>query len=141
MLQRFNFGPDILTWFDVIYNNTSSCVLHNRHASDFFLLERGVRQGCPLLGLLFVIGIELLSNAIQKDPTIKGIQVGQKEIKITQCADNTTVLVHDLHAVSQLLKLLHNFKNISGLEVNKHKTEAMWLGSWRNHSEKPSDFK
>ena len=126
MLRRFNFGPDILTWFDVIYNNASSCVLHN--ASYFFLLERGVGQGCPLSGLLFVIGSELLSNAIQKDPTIKGIQVGQKEIKITQYADDTTVLVRDLDAVSQLLKLLHNFKNISGLEVNKHKTEAMWLG-------------
>ena len=36
-LQRFNFGPDILTLFDVIYNNSSSCVLHNGHASDFFL--------------------------------------------------------------------------------------------------------
>ena len=89
-------------------------------------------------GLLFVIGIELLSNVIQKDPTIKGIQVGQKEIKITQYADDTTILVRDLDVVSQLLKLLHNFKNISGLEVNKHKTEAMWLGSFRNRSEKPS---
>ena len=76
-LQRFNFGPDILTWFEVIYNNASSCVLHNGHASDFFLLERGVRQGFPLSGLLFVIGTELISNAIQKDPTIKGIQVGK----------------------------------------------------------------
>ena len=79
-LQRFNFGPDILTWFDVIYNKASSCVLDNGYASDFFLLERGVRQGYSWSGLLFVIGIELLSNAIQKDPTIKGIQVGQKEI-------------------------------------------------------------
>ena len=140
-LQRFNFGPDILNWFDVIYNNASSCVLHNGHASDFFLLERGVRQGCPLSGLLFVIGIELLSGALQKDPSIRGIQVGQKEIKITQYADDTTVLVRDLYSVSQLLKLLNSFKNISGLEVNKQKTEAMWLGSWRNSTEKPFGFK
>ena len=49
--------------------------------------------------------------------------------------------MRDLDAVSQLLKLLHNFENISGLEVNKHKTEAMWLGSWRNRSEKPFGFK
>lgn len=82
-----------------------------------------------MLALLFVIGIELLSNAIQKDPIIKGIQVGQEEIKMTQHADDTTVLVRDLDTISQLLKLLHNFKNISSLEVNKHKTEAIWLGS------------
>ena len=53
--------------------------------------ERRVRQGCPLSGLLFVIGIELLSSALQKDPTIRGIQVGQKEMKITQYANDTTV--------------------------------------------------
>ena len=92
--------------------------------------------------VLFVTGIELLSIAIQKDPTIiKGIQVGPKEIKITQYADDTTVLVRDLYTISQLLKLLHNFKSISSLGVNKHKTEAMWIGSWRNRSEKPLGFK
>ena len=56
-LQTFNFGPDILNWFQVIYNQASRCVLHNGHASDFFLLERGLRQGCPLSGLLFVINL------------------------------------------------------------------------------------
>ena len=91
--------------------------------------------------LLFVIGIELLSSAIQNEPTIKGIQVGHKEIKITQYADDTTVLVRNLDSVPQLLKLLNNFKNISGLEINKHKTEAMRLGSWRNCNEKPFGFK
>ena len=48
-LQALNFGPDLLKWLQVFYHQTSSCVLHNGHASDFFLLERGVRQGCPFL--------------------------------------------------------------------------------------------
>ena len=103
-LQTFNFGPDILNWFQVIYKQASSCVLHNGHASDFFLLKRGLRQGCRLSGLLFVVGIELLARVLKKDHTIKGIKVGQKEIKITQYADNTTVLVRDLDPVTQLLK-------------------------------------
>ena len=60
-----------------------------------------------------MIGMELLSNTLQKDPTIRGLQVGQKEINLTQYADDTTVLVCDLDSVSQLLKLLNNFKNIS----------------------------
>ena len=32
-LQRFNFRPDILTWFDVIYNNASS--LARRRSVNF----------------------------------------------------------------------------------------------------------
>ena len=67
--------------------------------------------------------------------------MGQQEIKITQYADDATVLVRDLDSFLQLMKLLNNLKNISGLEVNKHKTEAMWLGSWRNCNEKPFGFK
>jgi len=66
-LQRFffffHFGPDILNCFDVNYNNASCYVLLNGHASDFFLLEKGVRQGCPLSCLLFVTGLELLSRS------------------------------------------------------------------------------
>ena len=110
-------------------------------ASDFFHLERGVRQGCPLSGILFVIGIELLARALKRDPTIQGITIGQKEIKITQYADDTTVLLKDLDSVLQLLKLLDQFKRISGLEINVNKTEAMWLGSWRNRKDKPFGFK
>ena len=52
-----------------------------------------MRQGCPLSGLLFVVGIELLARVLKNDHTIKGIQVGPEEIKITQYADDTTVLV------------------------------------------------
>ena len=35
---------------------------------------------------------------------MKGIKVGQKEIKITQYADDNTILVRDLDSVTQLLK-------------------------------------
>ena len=49
--------------------------------------------------------------------------------------------MRNLDSVPQLLKLLNNFKNISGLEINKHKTEAIRLGSWRNCNEKLFGFK
>ena len=84
-LQKFNFGPDIQNWVKILYNNVSSCVLNNGFASEFFPVERGVRQGCPLSELLFVIGIEILARAIKNDPAIKGINVGEKEIKSKCC--------------------------------------------------------
>ena len=98
-------------------------------------------QGCPLSGLLFVVGIELLARVLKKDHTIKGIQVGQKETKITQYADDTTVLVRDLDSVTQLLKHLDKFKQIGGLKITPNKTEALWLGYWRSHKDKPFGFK
>ena len=63
---------------------TSQAVLQNNgFASPFFNLHRGVRQGCP--GVLFVLGIELLNLAIQTNSNIKGIKVGDEEIKNTLC--------------------------------------------------------
>jgi len=61
--------------------------------SNFFPLERGLRQGCPLSGLLFVIGIELLARAIKNDDNQKGINVSEKVIKVSLYADDTTVFV------------------------------------------------
>ena len=104
-----------------IYNNVNSCVLNNGYASEFFSLERGVRQGCPLSGLLFVIGVEILARTIKNDAGIKGIKVGEKEIKVSLYADDTTVFLRDLDSIGHLLSLLDKFKNLSGLEINTKK--------------------
>ena len=82
--------------------------------------------------LLFVIGIEVLVNVIKSKSTIKGIKVGEKEIKVSLYADDTTVFVRDLDSIKELLALLNDFTNLSGLEINTTKTEGMWLGCWKN---------
>ena len=65
-LEATNFGPHLRQWVYVFYHNISSCVLNNGHTSEPFLLERGVRQGCPLSGMLFVIAIEALAQKIRR---------------------------------------------------------------------------
>ena len=118
-LNNFNFGPDIQNWVNIFYNNATSCVLNNGHASEFFVLKRRVRQGCPLSSLLFIIGIEVLANAIRNESTIKGIMVGEKEIKVSLYADDTTVFVRDLDSIANLLALLNDFTQLSGLAFGK----------------------
>ena len=139
-LALFNFGPNFLQWFKTIYSNISSCVLNNGHASHFFPLTRGVRQGCPLSGLLFVIGLDLLARAIKTHDCINGIIIGNHEVKTTMYADDTTVFLRDTESISHLLNLLDQFKTVSGLEVNASKTEAMWLGQWKNRRDTPFNF-
>ena len=45
----------------------------NGHLSSFFLLSRGVRQGCSLLPLLYVLVAEVLPVNIRSNPCIKGL--------------------------------------------------------------------
>jgi hypothetical protein len=44
----------------------------NGFASDFFPLQRGIRQDCPLSGLLFVLTVEMLAQEIRNNTIIKG---------------------------------------------------------------------
>ena len=133
----FNFGPQIQQWVKTFYSDATSCVINNGYASKFFKLQRGVRQGCPHSGPLFVLCAEILANAIRADKTIKGINIYNREIKLSQYADDTTVFVADLSSAKNLFSLLDAFKKCSGLEVNKSKTEGMWLGANKNNKEQP----
>jgi len=42
--------------------------------------------------------------------------------------------------VQTLLETLENFRGCSGLELNKSKTEAMWLGFWATRNDTPFRF-
>ena len=92
-------------------------------------------------GLLFVIGMEVLANAIINKATIKGLKVDKKEIKASLYADDTTVFMRDLVSITHLLALLNDFKNLSSLEINTSKTEGMWLGCWKNNTNTPFGFR
>ena len=50
-LHFHGLGPSLVAWFRVFYSNMESCVINNGWCSNFFKLERGVRQGCPPITL------------------------------------------------------------------------------------------
>ena len=76
-----------------MYKDGESCTINNGHASQFFKLERGCRQGDPLSPYLFLLAIEPLAAAIKQDKEIKGIRVEDKEYVIGQYADDTFLVL------------------------------------------------
>ena len=114
--------------------------MNNGYASKFFKIQRGVRQGCPLSGALFVICAEILGNAIRQDKTISGIKIFNKQFKVSQYADDTNAFAADVESAENLFKLLDAFQRCPGLEINKSKTEGMWLGASRNKKTKHFDI-
>ena len=128
--EHYNFGPSAINWIKLFYHNVESCVLNNRWSSEFFNHERGVRQGCPLSPYIFILCVEVLADAIWKNENIKGIAVNEQEVKISQYADDTTLIVdRSKESFLTSLQILENFGIILGLRLNNRKTEAMWIGA------------
>ena len=119
----------MLKWLNLFYCRPKSCVLNNGWANDFFEIQRGVRQGCPLSPYLFVLSVEVLAKAIRENKSIKGIFVNSKEIKLSQYADDTTLILDSTkESLRGSLKTLDDFYEVSGLKLNDKKTEALWIG-------------
>ena len=133
-LEAFGFGPEFIWWVRTLYHNIESCVINNGLATDFFPLERDVRQmqGDPLSPYLFVVAVETLALAIRQNPEIIGVKIGDEETKLFQYADDTMAVLSDNYSAQALFNLLEVLKNLSGLVINSSKTEGMWIGSSRD---------
>ena len=72
----------------------------------------------------------MLAKAIRKNDNISGILVNNKEIKLSQYADDTTLILDgSRESLTASLKTLDDFYEISGLKLNDKKTEALWIGA------------
>ena len=140
-LKLFNFGPVIRRKISIFYNNVESGVMNCGYQTKYFSVSRGVRQGCPLSALLFVLAVEVLTLKIRQDKLCRGLKLPHnQEAKLSQFADDTTLIVRDLDSLQKAVETVSIFGSISGLELNKKKTKAMWPGSLKNNSNKPLEF-
>ena len=136
-LNVFGFGPSLIRWIETFYTNISSCVLNNGLCSQYFEVQRGVRQGDPLSPCLFIIAAEILAIASQTNNDIQGLKIGKEEFKLVQYGDDLTVFVPNVGCAQLVFHLLDQFRFCSGLKVNYTKTEAMWIGSSRDSTATP----
>ena len=129
-LKKFNFGDSFIQWVKTLYNGVMSCVSNNGHFSEYFNITRGVRQGCPISALLFIIAGELMATNIRNNVKIKGIRVRNREIKLCQLADDTTLFVTGKKSIDESIKEITRFGIVSGLQLNMDKTEGIKLGNF-----------
>ena len=61
VLHRMAFGPSFISWVKLLYTDIRSAILIHGYTSNWFYPSRGVRQGCPLSPLLYVLSMEVLA--------------------------------------------------------------------------------
>ena len=141
VLQRFNFGPNFLRWVDLIYPSSNSDgptaqLQINGQLSEPYKILRGLRQGCPLSCNLFLLGIEPMLQNVREDSDIVGIYAGNTHIKVSAYADDTLFVLNGTpSSLRRTVQCLDIFYEVSGLKLNKRKTQAVWIGKSRNKKE------
>ena len=84
---------------------------------------------------IFVLCAEILSHVIRESGDIRGIVVHNEEFRVSQYADDTTLLLdEDYQTMVSVIRILKWFKTVSGLDINKEKTKVVKLGATRGSS-------
>ena len=130
VLVAFGFKNDICRWVKSFYNNIRSTVSINGIISEWFDVTRGCRQGDPISPYLFIICAEIMGCMIRENDNIKGISINDKEIKLSQYADDSEILLDgSRQSFEETIQTVQLFGSVSGLLLNTKKTNSIWLGS------------
>ena len=136
VLEKYNFPNNFINLIKIIYSNIKSKIQINGCFTNEFNIERSVRQGCPLSMFLYVLSLEPLISNINSNKKIKGIFIPnfKTEIKTTQHADDTTVIIKEETSYFYLKQEMKRFERISGSKNNEDKLQVLKVGKNKNKS-------
>ena len=139
-LGRMGFGPSFIRWVRLLYTDVRSCVLINGYSSPVFFPSRGVRQGCPLSPLLYILTMEVLAANLRSHPDIVGLSLPGIQAPlpvISLYADDTSAIVTTDKGIKAVFSVYDHFEKASGSKLNLGKCKGLWLGRWRNRLDSP----
>ena len=139
-LSRMGFGPSFIKWVDLLYSDIRSSILINGYTSHHFKPSRGVRQGCPLSPLLYILTMEVLAVNIRAHPSITGISLPRAPAPLpvlSLYADDTSVISSSDAATVAVFDTYALFEAGTGAKLNLDKCKGLWLGTWRGRVDAP----
>ncbi|CAC5416070.1 unnamed protein product [Mytilus coruscus] len=130
VLEKFGFGESFIKWITIFYNEMNSSVKCNGFLTKYFSIKNGIRQGCPISALLYVLAAEPLQCMISNNCNISGINIpmSEKVCKMFQHADDTTVTVSDKKSIDEVFNVFQLYGKCSGAKMNRQKSEIMPIG-------------
>ena len=135
LLNHLNFPKSYISYFKTIYKNLTANILINGYLSDTIDIKQSVKQGDALSCTLFIIAIQPLINAINKNTEIQPIAIKTSdpdneiiELKNFSFADDITALCSSKESINNIINEYNNFSKFSGIRLNIEKTEILILG-------------
>ena len=128
-VKHLGFGKNFIRFLKTIYNNITAQIKLNGFLSAPIFPKRGVRQGCPISMILYVLQAEIIASFIRTNKNITGIKVNSRETKLLQYADDTLFFLTGKKSIHELGKSLSFIQECLGTKINEDKSKGLWLGA------------
>ena len=119
----------------LLYDSPQVRVKVNGHYSEPFEPLNGVKQGCPLSPLLYIISMQPFLALLEDSAAITGVTVpgpkgrGACSLKLLAYADDLLVCLDSYAQLPAFYELMCVYERASGAKVNWDKTHGLLLGS------------
>ena len=127
--------PDHLTCLlRNLYAGQEATVRTGHEITDWFLIKRGVHQGCILSPCLFNLYAEFIMRNARLEEAQAGIKIAGRNINNLRYADDTTLMAESEEELKSLLMKVKEESEKAGLKLNIQKTKIMASGpitSWQ----------
>eukprot|EP00253_Pinus_taeda_P012843 PITA_12843 len=127
ILIHLGFPHSYISWIMACITSPSFSILINGSASPFFHSERGLRQGCPLSPLLFLLimeGLSCLIDSTKRTGDIWGLRISEF-FSLTHLlfVDDVLILMDgSIHNTISFSKILLLFSSATGMLANQSKS-------------------
>ena len=133
-MLKFGYGGKFIHMIKVAYTNIESKNKINGLVSEPFTLMQGVRQGCQLSMLLYIIAAAMLFNFIDTDKMIKGIH-------IVNSVANTNIFLRDVICLNRIRRILKLYEDAFSSKIKLSKSQDLWDGAYKNRIDEPGQVK
>ncbi|KAG0415775.1 hypothetical protein HPB47_007049 [Ixodes persulcatus] len=147
VLDGFGFSSESAQLFAALNSDLRSDLFLNGSLVARFPVTRGVRQGCPLSPVLFVLSLEPFLVGVDRHHSISGLALpGSDELRVSAYADDVTLYLRDEDSLVKAPRLFDEYACLYGARLNPEKSKSLCIGApptcppSQSQSQSPSVF-
>ena len=129
ILRSYGVPLKIVSLLETFYNHFECSVILSNTSSEWFTVKSGVRQGCILSPILFLVVIDWVMRKTTSDKP-RGIQWTLfSQLEDLDFADDLAFLSVKLDHLQEKTDLLERYAKQTGLTINTSKTQVMSINT------------
>lgn len=131
ILRRHDYPDHFVQVIEKLHTGTSVRFVANGTRSHRLKVTRGIRQGCPLAPLLFILALEPLYQHLERGRVHRGMPLENEQttmaLHVAGYADDPAIYLRGPEEIDAVIHVVADFGKASGLQLNRGKTVAIAL--------------